>query len=99
MKYVKLTAKKNSWFDTGTEVWNRRKGGSRMTEDEWATESVIIFARGIRTCSTASEIETFGGEVKRIDEEACPIEEFDVELTYSDGVKEIEKIEDVFINP
>ena len=78
MKYVKLTAKKGTWFKEGTEVyqydicdWDKRE---RLTLDEWNmwVESGLTCVRGITI---------FEGETEEcVDGETCGIDEFDVEI-------------------
>lgn len=78
MKYVKLVAKKDTWFSEGTEVyqyditdWNKRE---RLTLDEWNmwVESGIVCVRGTKIFDNSTEA-CFDGE-------NCGINEFDVEI-------------------
>jgi hypothetical protein len=88
MKYVKLTAKPNTWFKEGTEVYDYDCDPPdtlfRITLEVW--ESYVnfqgikaILARGIRKPQLQREIEIFG-EDERWDGEFCGIEEFEVEI-------------------
>ena len=88
MKYVKLTAKPDSWFKEGTEVYdyncNAPKQLQRVSLDEW--ESCVNFpgmkaicVRGVRNTQLEYEIEIFG-EGERWDGEFCGCDEFDVEI-------------------
>jgi len=88
MKYVKLTAKPNTWFKEGTEVYdyNCRPPEQllRVTLEEW--ESCVNFngIRGICVCGfhipqLENEIDIFG-EGGRWDGENCSVDEFEVEI-------------------
>ena len=85
MKYVKLTAKPNTWFKEGTEVYdyncNPPEQLLRVTLEEW--ESCVnftgiksILVRGITVSQYDNEIKLFG----RWDGECCHLDEFDVEI-------------------
>ena len=87
MKYVKLTAKPDTWFKEGTEVYNYYSTSDcrcRVTLDEW--EEVMNFQKmqaicvaGIHIPDAEYEIEKFGtGE--RWDGEFCSCDEFEVEI-------------------
>lgn len=88
MKYVKLTARPNTWFKEGTEVYNYDEYGKRLTLEEfekWKNEdnSWGILVRGIRICEEGNgEVENLGYKVgeERIDGELCQFDEFDVEI-------------------
>jgi len=88
MKYVKLTAKPDTWFKEGTEVYdyNCRPPEQllRVTLEEW--ESCVNFngIKGICVCGLSNpqlenEIDIFG-EGERWDGEFCSVDEFDVEI-------------------
>lgn len=88
MKYVKLTAKPDTWFKEGTEVYdyncNPPEQLLRVTLEEW--ESCVNFTginaicvRGVRITQLKNEIEIFG-EGERWDGEFCTCDEFDVEI-------------------
>lgn len=88
MKYVKLTAKPDTWFKEGTEVYDYNckppEQLFRVTLEEW--ESCVNFngIRGICVCGfripqIKDEIDIFG-EGGRWDGEFCDVDEFDVEI-------------------
>lgn len=83
MKYVKLTAKPNTWFKEGTEVYDydcREDNKKRITlkdYEKWA-EYGSILCRGTRIVENSSEGLAIGDE--HFDGENCLIEEFDVEI-------------------
>jgi len=90
MKYVKLTAKPDTWFKEGTEVYdyNCRPPEQllRVTLEEW--ESCVNFhgikaicVCGFRIPQFENEIDIFGeGEGGRWDGECCSVYEFEVEI-------------------
>ena len=88
MKFVKLTAKPDTWFKEGTEVYsydcNPPNQLWRVSLDEW--ESCINFeginaicVRGLRIPELKNELEIFG-EGERWDGEFCGCDEFEVEI-------------------
>ena len=88
MKFVKLTAKPDTWFKEGTEVYdydcNPPEQLFRVTLEEW--ESCVNFTgikaicvRGLRITQLKNEIEIFV-EGERWDGELCTCDEFDVEI-------------------
>ena len=88
MKFVKLTAKPDTWFKEGTEVYDYNckppEQLFRVTLEEW--ESCVNFTginaicvRGLRITQLKNEIEIFG-EGERWDGELCTCDEFDVEI-------------------
>jgi hypothetical protein len=88
MKYVKLTAKPDTWFKEGTEVYDYNCHApeqlQRVSLKEW--ESCVTFAgmkaicvRGLRNTQLDYEIEIFG-EGERWDGEFCACDEFEVEI-------------------
>ncbi len=87
MKYVKLTAKPDTWFKEGTEVYDyysRENCRYRVTLEEW--ESCINFqginaicVSGVRIAQTNKEKEIFE-EGERWDGEYCSVDEFEVEI-------------------
>ena len=89
MKYVKLTAKPDTWFKEGTEVYDyncRPPELLRVTLEEW--ESCVNFngIKGICVCGfripqIKDEIDIFGeGAGGRWDGEFCSVYEFEVEI-------------------
>ena len=75
--YVKLTAKPDTWFKAGTEVFDYDEYGKRITLEsyhEWL-KSKSILVRGIHIYENGVEAE---------DGELCRIDEFDIELTDSE---------------
>ena len=70
---VKLTAKPNTWFKAGTEVFHYDQYSKRITLEEYNdwVKSGVILVRGIRVCETGEETE---------DGELCSLDEFDVEI-------------------
>lgn len=87
MKYVKLTAKPNTWFKEGTEVYNYMVDYSeqkRITLEEWnqAVREGGICVRGIRVCEDNPNENGMGckaGE-EREDGEWCSCDEFNAEI-------------------
>jgi hypothetical protein len=88
MKFVKLTAKPDTWFKEGTEVYdyncNAPEQLQRVSLDEW--ESCVNFegikaicVRGLRNTQLEYEIEIFG-KGERWDGECCWCDEFEVEI-------------------
>lgn len=88
MKYVKLTAKPDTWFKEGTEVYDYNckppEQLLRVTLEEW--ESCVNFTgikaicvRGLRNTQLKYEIDIFG-EGERWDGELCECGEFEVEI-------------------
>lgn len=83
MKYVKLTAKPDTWFMEGTEVYsydcNPPKELKRLTLEEWESyNNFACLVRGFRLCSE-KEIELFS-VVERWDGEYCDCSEFEMEI-------------------
>lgn len=72
MKYVKLTAKPNTWFKSGTEVYDydaKYEAKKRITLDYWeqCKSADAICVCGIMNDGT-------------VDGEYCSLDEFDVEI-------------------
>jgi len=92
MKYVKLTAKPNTWFKEGTEVmWEDDEYiNRRPTFKEWcgitASEFPYALFRGLRIVENPmSEGKCFEvGEEHDGDGEMCSCDEFDIELVDED---------------
>jgi hypothetical protein len=88
MKYVKLTARPNTWFKEGTEVFNYDSDYNdkkRITVQEWNDALGDygrggIAVRGLRVCELGYEMD-LGYNVGDIreDGEWCRCDEFDVE--------------------
>ena len=85
-QYVKLTARPDTWFKAGTEVYDYDchppEDVRRITLDSWNewTKSGIVLARGIRV---TEDPDSEGGGVvgeERWDGESCTIDEFDMEI-------------------
>jgi hypothetical protein len=91
MKYVKLTARPDTWFKEGTEVYDydaNYEDKKRVTLDYWNEcmgegGGIGICVRGIRECELGYEndvpLNCKPGE-ERIDGEYCSCDEFDVEI-------------------
>jgi len=88
MKFVKLTAKPDTWFKAGTEVYDYDADYSEkklITLDYW-NKSVEggwgIDVRGIRVCQEDYELKFCNCEVgfEREDGELCSCDEFEVEI-------------------
>lgn len=88
MKFVKLTAKPDTWFKEGTGVYDYNCDApeqlQRVSLEEW--ESCVNFegikaicVRGLRNTQLEYEIEIFG-EGDRWDGECCGCDEFHVEI-------------------
>lgn len=88
MKFVKLTAKPDTWFKEGAEVYdyncNAPEQLQRVSLEEW--ESCVNFegikgicVRGLRNTQLEYEIEIFG-KGERWDGEFCGCDEFHVEI-------------------
>jgi hypothetical protein len=91
MRYVKLTAKPETWFKEGTEVYDYDSDyfeKKRITLDFWNKSlgehgGGGIYVRGIRVCEDNPNEDGMGckpGE-ERIDGEWCQCDEFNVEIT------------------
>lgn len=90
MKYVKLTAKPDTWFIEGTEVYDYDSDENNMTRvtlEHWNEcnkpddpyNLVAICVSGRRLSELGNEVELFG-EGERWDGEYCTCDEFDVEI-------------------
>jgi hypothetical protein len=85
MKYVKLTARPNTWFVAGTEAYHYGSEATnkyRITLEEWQNDWVpygVILARGTRL-SNCEKAERVPKGSSYFDGEACNIEEFDSEI-------------------
>lgn len=88
MKFVKLTAKPDTWFKEGTEVYdyncNAPEQLQRVSLEEWQScvsfEGInAICVRGRRIPELKNELEIFGKE-ERWDGEFCMCSEFEVEI-------------------
>jgi hypothetical protein len=87
MKYVKLTARADTWFKEGTEVYDYNAEYSdkkRITLDFWntAVSEGGICVRGIRICEDCPNENNMGCKAgdEREDGEWCMCDEFDVEI-------------------
>jgi hypothetical protein len=87
MKYVKLTARPDTWFKAGTEVYDYDKEYSakiRVPLEYWEeckSDGGHICVRGIRIAQW--ECETTCGHIigdEYVDGEWCSCDEFDVEI-------------------
>lgn len=83
MSYVKLTARPDTWFKEGTEVYHYdAEPRRRLTLEEWqeAVACGIVLASGTRI--TENPDSEGGGVVgeEREDGESCLCDEFDVEV-------------------
>ena len=88
MKFVKLTAKPNTWFKEGTEVYNYDCNPPeqllRVTLEEWESSVNFNGIKGICVCGfhipqRENEIDILG-EGGCWDGEFCSIDEFEVEI-------------------
>lgn len=96
MKYVKLTAKPDTWFVEGTEVWSYDED-RRLTKKEWESwNGFIVLVTGLRKCdpkfSYEKEYMEKHGVEFRIDGESCGRDEFEVEFVDNDGSQIIKEI-------
>lgn len=87
MKCVKLTAKPNTWFKVGTEVYDydaKYEDKKRVTLDYWnqAVSEGGICVRGIRVCEDNPNENGMGckADDERVDGEWCSCNEFEVEI-------------------
>jgi hypothetical protein len=88
MKYVKLIARPDTWFKTGTEVYDYDYPYSdkkRITLEYWdqsLKECGHVCARGIRVCEDNPNENGMGYKAgdEREDGEYCHLDEFDVEI-------------------
>lgn len=84
MKYVKLTAKPDTWFVEGTEAFDYEEYGKRISvevfEKDWKPYGMILL-RGLRKCEFEYEFALGykNGEIRQ-DGESCAIDEFDLEI-------------------
>jgi len=87
MKYVKLTARPNTWFKEGTEVFDydfdyseKKRITLEVFEKDWKPYNMIL-CRGIRIVENPkSEGECFQIGEEYEDGEFCNLDEFDVEI-------------------
>lgn len=84
MKYIKLTARPNTWFKEGTEAYdydcdnfNRFRITEEAFNKDWKPYGYIL-CRGTRISENQSELANCGEEY--FDGEGCSLEEFDVEV-------------------
>lgn len=84
MKYVKLTAKADTWFKEGTEVYtygSEADNTVRVTLEEWEEcNNFVCVVSGIRISSTLYEMKLFPEGAERWDGECCGCNEFEVEI-------------------
>lgn len=83
MIYVKLTARPDTWFKPGTEVYDYdAEPARRLTLDEWNEwlKSGIVLVSGTRIIENPDS--EGGGQIgeERQDGECCGCDEFDVEI-------------------
>ncbi len=86
MSYVKLTARPDTWFKAGTEVYHYDED-RRLTFTEWVEaktawghEPFVVCVRGTRVVEAGYEEKLFGPPgTERSDGECCGSDEFDVE--------------------
>lgn len=91
MKYVKLTAKPDTWFKQGTEVYDYDcdppDNLKRITLEEW--ESIVnfngfkcILVRGIHVITCEIDAQNRNSKIgdEDWDGELCGIDEFEVEI-------------------
>lgn len=82
MTYVKLTAKPDTWFVAGTEVYHYDEEPlRRLTKEEWDEwqTCIGILVRGRRVADGEHELKLFGPD-ERWDGEMCSQDEFEVEM-------------------
>lgn len=84
MKYIKLTARPNTWFKEGTEAYdydcvaeNKFRISEEVFNNDWKPWGYIL-CRGTRISQDSSELINCGEEY--FDGESCSLEEFDVEV-------------------
>jgi len=86
-QYVKLTARPNTWFKAGTEVWHY-DAPRRLTLAEWEAwvKDGMVLATGIRVCEDNDNENGMGCKPgdERVDGESCSPDEFDVEIVNED---------------
>ena len=91
MKYVKLTAKKDTWFKEGTEVYHYDSDENnkfRISLDEWKAMTDDSIGWGVLVRGTWIAVKGVGavencGYVEGreyFDGELCDIEEFEIEI-------------------
>lgn len=88
MKYVKLTAKPNTWFKNGTEVYDYdsdENNKTRITLDDWnnlvsEVGGIVVF--GLRVCEDTPNENGIGykADDERWDRELCSCDEFNSEI-------------------
>lgn len=86
MKYVKLTAKPDTWFKEGAEVFHYDER-RRFTLEEWqeCLEDGFVSCQGIRVCEDNPNENKFckpGDE--RLDGACCMVNELEVEIVEED---------------
>lgn len=89
MKVVKLTAKPDTWFKAGTEVYDYDADYSekkRVTLEYWnqcVAEGGGICVRGIRVCEEGYENTgclNCQPDEERVDGDYCTLDEFEMEI-------------------
>jgi hypothetical protein len=84
--FVKLTAKKGTWFEEGSEVYHYdsyeddKRRISLLEYSSWEDAGMIL-VRGWRVCQNVSEAQPIG--TRYFDGEACSLEEFEREIVDS----------------
>ena len=93
MSYVKLTAKADSWFVPGEEVWssNSRKRVSKEEFDSWGDSILVCGIHKLNPGIFCDELRLERASSRYIvDGELCPIDEFEIEFVPDDGKEQIE---------
>lgn len=88
MQYVKLTAKPDTWYKEGTEVYSDLSQPPeilrRMTLEEWeewnSYDLKACLVVGIRISQLEFETNYWGENFERWDGEYCSCDEFEVEV-------------------
>lgn len=92
--HVKLTARPDTWFKAGTEVYtydSTQDNPVRMTLEEWESwmkpQPFVVLVSGLRVCENNECERGMGCKPgdERWDGEACGWDEFDVEMV--EGVR------------
>lgn len=99
MKYVKLTAKPDTWFKEGTEVYCydcREDNKKRITLESYEKSKSwnYILCRGTRVSEDEGAEGVYPGE-EYFDGESCLLDEFNVEIVEDEYKNPLDEITEI----